>query len=124
MAATARTVEQIIAETVEDRLRVVVREELQAIIGELRAAAGGAEDELDTAAAAARAEVTPDTIRDWVKRRGLPARRAPGGRDLRIRRADLDAFLASPAARRPPKEQGPVDLPALAGKMIRGARRG
>jgi excisionase family DNA binding protein len=124
MAAPARALEEVIAEAVADRLRPLVREELRAMLGELRAAAGGGEEELDTAAAAKHADVTPDTVRDWVRRRGLPARRPPGTRDLRIRRADLDTFLAAPAARRPPKEHGPVDLPALAGKMVRGTRRG
>lgn len=109
--------------TAED-VRRILREELERLAGMLRGTTGTPPDELDTAAAAEHAGVTPDTVRDWIKRRGLPARRPPGVRDHRIARADLVAFLATPTKRRPPKERGPVNLSAEAEKILQRSRRG
>lgn len=109
--------------------RVLTDEDLEPLrreLAELRAqlAAGRAppSDDLDTSAAAARAGVSPETVLDWIKRRGLAAHRPPGTRSHRIRRADLEAFLANPSARRPPRPGGPVDLAAEARRIVR--RRG
>jgi len=124
MAATAPSLDQIVAAVLEERLRPMIREELRALLDELRVATGAPPDELDTAEAARIAGVEPDTVRDWIKRRGLSARRPPGVREHRILRADLMAFLANPSARRPSPARGPVDLAVEAGKILRGARRG
>lgn len=48
---------------------------------------------MTVADAAAYCQVTPTTIREWI-RAGLPAMR-PSPRTTRIRRADLDAWLES-----------------------------
>lgn len=91
--------------------------ELQAKVERL-AGAGPAADDLTTTAAAARARVSRETILDWIKTKGLPAHRPPGARAHLIRRADLEAFLANPSARRPPPSRGPVDLPAEARRIL------
>jgi excisionase family DNA binding protein len=108
----------------EEDIRRILREELAALVAELRAAPGRPPDELDTAAAAALAGVSPETVRDWIRRRGLPAHRPPGARDFRIARADLLAFQAAPLMRRPPVDRGPVDLAVEADKILLRSRRG
>ncbi len=74
-------------------VRSLVRDEVRAALadhrGELRNAAGAVY--LSVVKAAEVADVAPGTIRAWIRKRRLPARRA--GRVLRIRREDLDAFL-------------------------------
>jgi excisionase family DNA binding protein len=40
-------------------------------------------------------KVNPMTVRNWISREELPALRV-GSRRVRVRRADLDAFLAQP----------------------------
>lgn len=51
---------------------------------------------LTVAEAALLLRVAPTTIRSWVRRGLLPARRTAGGRHLRIGREDLNlAFLPS-----------------------------
>lgn len=119
MAAAAPTLEQILDALVAERVERAVAP-LRLELERLRAA--NPSDDLDTAAAADLARVTPDTIREWIRRRGLRATRPPGARDHRIARADLLAFLASPA-RRPPR-RGPVDLAAEAGRILTRSRRG
>ncbi len=53
-------------------------------------------DDLITPQAAARIlSVTDRTIQRWIKDGHLPATRLPGGRLLRIRRADVDALLGT-----------------------------
>lgn len=108
--------------------RVLTEEDLEPLLERLarleqelagRPAAAG---DLDTAAAATRAKVSRDTILNWIATKGLPAHRAPGTRSHLIRPADLEAFLASPSARRPPPKGGPIDLVAEARRIVR--RRG
>lgn len=59
--------------------------------------------------AAVLARVTPETIREWIRRGTLPAARVPGG--YRIDRADLDALLSRRAVESPPPELRPLGRP-------------
>lgn len=86
-------------EVLRDILREVVREEFAPIVERLnRIEAQGAQtppaaEEYITAAEAAKvASVRADTVREWVRRGDLPAHRA--GRLLRVRRDELEAYLA------------------------------
>jgi len=99
-------------------LRDVVREELRYLRGELilwleeqgrpAPVAESAADELLTVAQAARdLQVVPGTIRSWIQSGALKSSR-PGdgkqpGRTYRIRRADLDAFVAASEGRVAPR---------------------
>jgi len=74
----------------QDRLRLVVREELARLTATARTAGF-----VDVPAAAAHAGVTPATIREWVSRGLLPAARA--GRRLRVRLADVEGCLVQQA---------------------------
>ncbi|MCA9679733.1 MAG: helix-turn-helix domain-containing protein [Myxococcales bacterium] len=84
-------------------LRGVVRDELRAALNDQRGAplrqlaAGDAY--LSITKAARLADVAPGTIRTWIRRGRLPAKRA--GRVFRIGRADLEAFLTRCAGREP-----------------------
>lgn len=80
---------------------LVTKEDLDSLrreLAELRAMfrAGAILDVLTTEQAASLARVTPKTIRAWVEDGSLRAGRR--GRRLVIRRADLEARLAGPAA--------------------------
>ncbi len=98
-------------EQIEEVVRRAVRAELQQATPEV----------LSTEQAARLVGVERDTICGWIKQ-GLPtAGRA--GRQHRIRRADLEAWMARPRGQR--GEQGAdVDLEVLAGKLARRASRG
>lgn len=91
----ARTFEDVL----RDVVRGVVREELHAALQTQarRNAPGEAEDEgyMSLAQAARLAAVAPGTIRRWIRERRLKASRA--GRVFRIRRRELERFLAAPA---------------------------
>ena len=72
---------------------------MQAMLEKAGATPGQAVDPdplLTVGEVAAFCRVTQDTVRDWVKSRGL--RRVPSFRSIRVRRADLDAFLKRPRA--------------------------
>lgn len=75
--------------TIEDQIRAIVREEL--------ARSAPAADYLTTSAAAEIASVSPATVRRWIAS-GLLAVSGVG-RAVRIRRADLDALLATSPTR-------------------------
>lgn len=79
----------------EDLLRQIVREELEKVVERLLAArpATGGDDFLTKTQAAALAAVSPATIDKW-KAAGLKVQGE--GRNLRIARADLLAFIARP----------------------------
>ncbi len=93
----ARTFEDLL----RDVVRGVVREELHAALQAQarRNAPGEADDEgegyMSLAQAARLAAVAPGTIRRWIRERRLKASRA--GRVFRIRRRELERFLAAPA---------------------------
>ena len=79
--------EHALRELIEDATRRVVREELSREPGRDRY--------LPVAEAAEVAGVAPDTIRAWIGQGRL--RRYNAGREIRVRRSELDVFLASPA---------------------------
>jgi excisionase family DNA binding protein len=47
---------------------------------------------LSTTEAAAQCGVSPETIRRWIRTKGLPAYNTELGLKIRIRRGDLEAF--------------------------------
>jgi excisionase family DNA binding protein len=47
---------------------------------------------LSTTEAAAQCGVSPETIRRWIRTKGLPAYNTELGLKIRIRRSDLEAF--------------------------------
>jgi len=49
-------------------------------------------DVLSTTEAAAECGVSPETIRRWIRTKGLPAYNTELGLKIRIRRGDLEAF--------------------------------
>ncbi len=51
-----------------------------------------APDVLSTTEAAALCGVSPETIRRWIRTKGLPAYNTELGLKIRIRRSDLEAF--------------------------------
>ncbi len=75
-----------------------------------------ASEVLSTTEAAAQCGVSPETIRRWIRTKGLQAFNTQLGLNIRIRRADLEAFArqhnillqrpatAEPAAGTPPME--------------------
>lgn len=74
-----------------EALRVVVREELAALPSQ-------SSGWLDTAGAADYLSTTPNSIRDMVRRNGLPHHRAPGTSRLLFRPSELDAFVRGEAS--------------------------
>ena len=81
---------------IEQALRSMIREELRAVIGELReverAPAAHAEP-LTVKEAAAIARVTEKTIRNWLAAKELTTFHA--GRQLRVDRRELASFMAT-----------------------------
>ncbi len=92
-----------------EEIRAIVREEVRAALREALADVGRAltpvpaeDGYLSVEKAAELAEVHPDTIRGWVKAGRLPRHHA--GRELRVRRSELHAFLsAAPNERATPE---------------------
>ena len=99
-------------------MRDVVRDELRVALAEARprqaASVPSSEPYLSVANAAQLADLAPNTIRTWIRDGRLPAHRA--GRVLRVRRSDLEKFLA-PA---PPKHKR-VDIAARARELAKAA---
>jgi excisionase family DNA binding protein len=84
-------------------LRSIVREEIRAALAEqrgepIRQLAGG-DAYLSITKAARLTDVAPGTVRTWIRRGRLPAKRA--GRVFRIGRSDLEAFLTRCAGGEP-----------------------
>jgi excisionase family DNA binding protein len=80
---------------------VIEREELVAVIREaVQEALTGqrAEGWLDTAGAARYLSNTSHSVRDLVRRNGLPHHRAPGTSRLLFRASELDAWVAGQEA--------------------------
>lgn len=97
-------------EMLKDIVRQVVREEIRALVAELKAVAVPEILTVDEAADVAKLHHT--TIREWVKDGSLPASRAGARRGIRIKRDDLMKRLAS-------KSTAPVfDLDAMADQML------
>ena len=82
----------LLRDVVRDEVRAAIREELAAT---LAATAGGpsTSEFLTTEEAATVARVEPATVREWVRRGDL--RRHQAGRELRVRRDELEEFLAN-----------------------------
>jgi excisionase family DNA binding protein len=96
----------------------LVRAELRAIMAEA-APPSSAPSVLTVDDVAQLQGVEPDTIRDWIHRRGLRACRAPGTRAWRIRAEDLEAFLAGERRGPEPHNPAPVDLEARRAERAR-----
>lgn len=96
----------------EDGLRALIADEVRRVIREELARTPGRDEYLSVDAAARIAGVRPGTIRDWISDRRLPGFHA--GRRLRVRRGDLEAFLASSPTREAPDE--------WAVRVLRGGR--
>jgi hypothetical protein len=106
--------------TLEETLRVIVREELRHFARELASAmqarpAGDPEQLLSKAeAAAAAGGASISSIDRWISQGDLPVRKR--GRYVRIRRGDLDALLSRQAV-----QGGELDADELADRVL--ARR-
>lgn len=74
---------------IKDAVRAVLEKELRAVLADLKPAPTGAL--LTVREAAELARVSCDSLRRWIAAGRLTARRA--GRELRIERAALEAFL-------------------------------
>lgn len=105
--------------TFEDTIRGIVRDVVREEVREALAAArtrnapdrDGIDGYMSIAKAAAFADVAPGTLRRWIHEGRVTGRRA--GRDLRVSRAELERFLANPAAS--------PDVQARARKIARAA---
>ena len=82
-------IEAALRSMIEDVVRKVLREELGASPG------ANGDEYLSVATAARVAEVAPATIRGWIAEGRL--HRYAAGREIRVRRAELEALLAAPA---------------------------
>ena len=99
---------ELLRDVVRDELRHLREEMLEAIRAQDRPPPGNEPnpDELLTVEQVAHAlKVIPDTVRTWIQAGALKASR-PGngvrpGRKYRVRRADLDAFVAASQQRTP-----------------------
>lgn len=108
--------------TLEETIRAVVRDEVQAAVRQVLAAlpapsrASALPQYLSTWEAADVAGVTPDTIRDWQDDQRLPLHKA--GRERRVRLDELEVFLRAevPAKPRPPTDE---DLERQASNIVR-----
>lgn len=102
--------------SIEETLRIVVREEVKAVIREfLSARTGAAPDEewLKLEEACAVAKKGASTLR---RARALGELKASGkGKSTRIRRSDLDAYLAA-------ETHGDESVDQKAERLLRGAR--
>lgn len=96
--------------SIEDDIRRVVREELHVALTDLRSmltasttpTASSQSEALMTVEQAATycGGVEPDTVREWIHRDGLVARRPGRSRTYLIRRSDLERFLDGQRAQR------------------------
>lgn len=96
--------------SIEDDIRRVVREELLTVVADLRsvltaATSSSAPGQLEALLTVEQAAtycggVEPDTVREWIHRDGLVARRPGRSRTYLIRRSDLERFLDGQRAQR------------------------
>jgi excisionase family DNA binding protein len=81
----------------ENTFRAIIRDEVRKVVVELlshRPASAG--EYAGITEASKIASVAPQTIRRWVRERRLTGYHA--GRVLRVKRSELEAFLASPSS--------------------------
>jgi excisionase family DNA binding protein len=95
----ARIVADELSPSIQEKVLGAIRQELRDLTRSRESASAG-ERLLTVEEAAAFCNVTPPTVREWIRQGHLPALLPGGGRSYRIRRTDLDAFLARPAASR------------------------
>jgi excisionase family DNA binding protein len=120
------TLDDYLATLIRDATKLAIRDEVPAIMRECLArlesaphaeSVGERDPPLSTKTAARHAGVSEPSIRAWVASGQLRAIRA--GRVIKVRRSDLDAFLARSA----PREGGVIDLSARAREILSSARR-
>lgn len=98
----------------QEWIRGIVREEVRCAIADL----AGPQIYLSTSEAAEIARVTPGTIRRWVREGRLQG--AGAGRDVRVRREELQGIMAPGRRRAPRRDPQTVDalsLDALSAKI-------
>ena len=83
----------LLRDVVRDEVRAAIREELAATLAATAGGAASTSEFLTTEEAATVARVEPATVREWVRRGDL--RRHQAGRELRVRRDELEEFLAN-----------------------------
>lgn len=103
-------------EVIATAVRAAVREETRPLREALERLTPPTGDYLTPIEAGKVAGVHPETIRQWVRDGRLPKHKA--GREYRIRRDELDAFLAGPDG-----PAGPDDDDAAAAAMLAKLRR-
>lgn len=84
--------EDILRATLVPAVREAVRLEVREALAAMQPASAG--DYLSVKEAATLAGVSPDSIRSWIQTGKLPRHNA--GRVLRVRRDELEQFLAGP----------------------------
>lgn len=101
-------------------LRLLIRQEVRALLAEERPASPAAvEGFIGAAEAARRAGVEAATVRGWVKAGILTATKVPGVRGWKIKPSDLAAFLAGvQAGGEPHNSPAPVDLAGERAKRL------
>ena len=119
------TLEECLSVLVRDAATLAIRDEMPALLREYLARADAMrelvrpvtrDEPLSTRAAASYAGVSEPTIRAWAASGQLRTIRA--GRVIKVRRSDLDAFLA----RSTPRDGDVIDLSARAREILSAAR--
>lgn len=115
--ATRASVDAAIRDSVSAAVRDVVREEVRSVLREETRShadrAGSSDTYLAIVDAAKLAEVHEATIRAWISRGDLPGYRA--GRHRRVKRAELERFMASRS------DGNDLDLDAKAAELAAAA---
>lgn len=110
--AMGSSIEEVIAATVRVAVREEVRTAVREAMADIRPIVSG--DYLTPIEAGRIADVHPETIRQWIREGRLPRHMA--GREYRVRRDELDAFLAE--SNHPP----PTDPEAIAAAILAKTR--
>ena len=91
----------------EAALRALIAEEMRRVLREEVSRLVDRDEYLSVASAAQLAELTPDTIRAWIREGRLSERWA--GRERRVRLSDLERALATPPTARTIGELSPEE---------------
>lgn len=102
----------LLREVVREEVRSALRDELGAVPGAAHGGTSPASMFLTTEEAAAIARVEPATVREWVRRGDLQRHHA--GRELRVRRDELESFLVSGRRSEPERNVEDIALRILA----------
>ncbi len=111
--------EESVRAVVRDEMRRVLREELPALLADLRPPGrdeSAARDFLFVEEVARQCRVTPKTVRAWIEHGQLAAGKA--GRRYVVARAGLEAFLAS--GQKEPQPQVEDQVSRIIDRMSRG----